>query len=66
MQLMVSTVTMLALMCTAVSAQPLDDLRKDGHNTDNILTYGVGYHQHAIARFWITTHLLYATGYDPP
>jgi len=29
-----------------VSAQTLDDLRNDGHNTDNILTYGMGYHQH--------------------
>ena len=45
MKLIVSTVTMLALMCTAVSAQTLDDLRNDGQNTDNILTYGMGYHQ---------------------
>src|SRR5262249_4891146 len=45
MQLIVSAVTMLALLCTAVSAQTLDDLRNDGQNTDNVLTYGMGYHQ---------------------
>jgi len=45
MQLIVSALTMLALLCTAVSAQTLDDLRNDGQNTDNILTYGMGYHQ---------------------
>ena len=45
MQLIVSAVTMLVLLCTAVSAQTLDDLRNDGQNTDNILTYGMGYHQ---------------------
>ena len=45
MQLIVSAVTMLVLLCAAVSAQTLDDLRNDGHNTDNILTYGMGYHQ---------------------
>src|SRR5437762_930381 len=27
-----------------VSAQTLDDLRNDGKNTDNVLTYGMGYH----------------------
>jgi alcohol dehydrogenase (cytochrome c) len=45
MQVIVLAVTILALMCTAVPAQTLDDLRKDGQNTDNILTYGMGYHQ---------------------
>src|SRR5215216_1705870 len=45
MQPIVSAVTILALLCTTVSAQTLDDLRNDGHNTDNILTYGMGYHQ---------------------
>src|SRR3954462_12997299 len=30
---------------TAVCAQSLDDLKNDGKNTDNILTYGMGYHQ---------------------
>src|SRR5262249_8230507 len=28
----------------AASAQTLDDLKSDGKNTDNILTYGMGYH----------------------
>ena len=30
---------------TAVSAQTLDDLKNDGRNTDNVLTYGMGYAQ---------------------
>src|SRR3954467_14897088 len=30
---------------TAVCAQSLDDLNNDGRNTDNILTYGMGYNQ---------------------
>src|SRR3989440_2835097 len=36
-----------AVLCfsTAASAQTLDDLKNDGKNTDNILTYGMGYHQ---------------------
>jgi alcohol dehydrogenase (cytochrome c) len=46
MKFIVSAMTILALLCTAVSAQTLDDLRNDGQNTDNILTYGMGYHQH--------------------
>jgi alcohol dehydrogenase (cytochrome c) len=29
----------------AASAQTLDELRNDGRNSDNILTYGMGYHQ---------------------
>ncbi len=29
----------------AASAQTLEELRNDGRNTDNILTYGMGYHQ---------------------
>src|SRR5215218_3848714 len=29
----------------AVCAQTLDDLKNDGKNPDNILTYGMGYHQ---------------------
>jgi len=38
----------LAMMFACVgtaSAQTLDDLKNDGKNTDNILTYGMGYHQ---------------------
>ena len=36
-----------AFVCGAVgvSAQTLDELRNDGRNTDNVLTYGMGYHQ---------------------
>src|SRR6266850_5929276 len=36
-----------AVLClsAAASAQTLDDLKNDGKNTDNILTYGMGYHQ---------------------
>ena len=37
----------IAALCTAASAQTLDDLKKDGNggSTDNVLTYGMGYHQ---------------------
>jgi alcohol dehydrogenase (cytochrome c) len=38
----------LAMMFACVgtaSAQTFDDLKNDGKNTDNILTYGMGYHQ---------------------
>src|SRR6266853_2122988 len=30
---------------TSASAQTTDDLKNDGKNTDNVLTYGMGYHQ---------------------
>src|SRR5258708_20972247 len=33
------------LLFSAATAQTLDDLKNDGKNTDNILTYGMGYHQ---------------------
>src|SRR5256886_9773432 len=36
----------LLLFATATSAQTLDDLKNDGKNSDNILTYGMGYQQH--------------------
>src|SRR4029077_16596033 len=36
---------MMAVVCTGAAAQSLDDLKNDGKNTDNILTYGMGYHQ---------------------
>src|SRR5215217_3337725 len=36
---------LLALSASAF-AQTLDDLKNDGKNTDNVLTYGMGYHQH--------------------
>jgi alcohol dehydrogenase (cytochrome c) len=35
----------LAFVGTVASAQTLDDLKNDGKNSDNILTYGMGYHQ---------------------
>src|SRR5260221_6705396 len=36
-----------AVLCLsgAASAQTLDDLKNDGKNTDNVLTYGMGYRQ---------------------
>ena len=36
----------LLLFATVASAQTLDDLKNDGKNSDNILTYGMGYQQH--------------------
>jgi alcohol dehydrogenase (cytochrome c) len=42
--LVISTFALLLLMIPA-SAQTLDDLKNDGKNTDNVLTYGMGYHQ---------------------
>ena len=37
----------LLLLGAGAAAQTLDDLKKDGNggSTDNILTYGMGYHQ---------------------
>ncbi len=35
----------LLLAMTPASAQTLDDLKSDGKNTDNVLTYGMGYRQ---------------------
>jgi alcohol dehydrogenase (cytochrome c) len=40
----------LLAMSGALCAQTLDDLRSDGKNTDNILTYGMGYHQQRYSR----------------
>lgn len=31
-------------VATAASSQTLDELKNDGKNTDNVLTYGMGYH----------------------
>jgi alcohol dehydrogenase (cytochrome c) len=36
----------LSLGVISASAQTLDDLKNDGKNTDNVLTYGMGYQQH--------------------
>jgi alcohol dehydrogenase (cytochrome c) len=41
----VSLATILLLLAGAASAQTLDELKNDGKNTDNVLTYGMGYHQ---------------------
>ena len=41
-------VGVLSLLSAHASAQTLDELKRDGNGgpTDNILTYGMGYHQH--------------------
>jgi len=33
-----------------VQAQTQDDLKNDGANTDNVLTYGMGYAQHRYSK----------------
>jgi alcohol dehydrogenase (cytochrome c) len=33
----------MVMLAGAASAQTLDDLRNDGKNPDNVLTYGMGY-----------------------
>jgi alcohol dehydrogenase (cytochrome c) len=42
-----SAASIIFLMCASSAAQTLDDLKRDGSggSTDNILTYGMGYHQ---------------------
>src|SRR5258707_10761136 len=47
MNTLASAACALLLIGSGVSAQTLDDLKKDGNggSTDNILTYGMGYHQ---------------------
>src|ERR1051325_10609280 len=44
MKLLISAAVALS-MAGAASAQTLDDLRNDGKNSDNVLTYGMGYSQ---------------------
>ena len=39
-------VAVLALATVSASAQTLEDLKNDPNNTDNVLTYGMGYSQH--------------------
>jgi alcohol dehydrogenase (cytochrome c) len=41
----VSAAVAVLFIASAASAQTLDDLKNDGKNTDNVLTYGMGYHQ---------------------
>ncbi len=38
--------TFFFLATTLAFSQTLDELKNDGKNTDNVLTYGMGYHQH--------------------
>ncbi len=45
MKFIAPAAAVLFLSTTAATAQTLDDLKNDGKNTDNILTYGMGYHQ---------------------
>jgi alcohol dehydrogenase (cytochrome c) len=47
MKTFASAVCVLALLSIGAAAQTFDDLKKDGNggSTDNILTYGMGYHQ---------------------
>jgi alcohol dehydrogenase (cytochrome c) len=35
--------TVIVMLAGAASAQTLDDLKNDGKNPDNVLTYGMGY-----------------------
>jgi alcohol dehydrogenase (cytochrome c) len=46
-KILASAACLLLLLGAGASAQTLDDLKKDGNggSTDNILTYGMGYHQ---------------------
>jgi alcohol dehydrogenase (cytochrome c) len=48
MKTLTSVACVLLMLGAGASAQTLDDLKKDGNggSTDNILTYGMGYHQH--------------------
>ena len=43
MKLIAPALSLLLLSGAIASAQTLDDLKNDGKNTDNILTYGMGY-----------------------
>ena len=47
MKILVSAACVLLLLGAGALAQTLDDLKRDGNggSTDNILTYGMGYHQ---------------------
>src|SRR5437773_12082385 len=44
MKFIASVAAALYLFAVSASAQTLDDLKNDGKNTDNVLTYGMGDH----------------------
>src|SRR5262245_58463961 len=48
MKTIISAVGIMVLVSAPAAAQSLDELRKDGNggSTENILTYGMVYHQH--------------------
>jgi alcohol dehydrogenase (cytochrome c) len=46
----ISVAAVLLLAAASASGQTLDDLKNDGANTDNVLTYGMGYHQQRYSR----------------
>lgn len=52
MKTLASAACVLLLLGAGASAQTLDDLKKDGNggSTDNVLTYGMGYHQQRYSR----------------
>jgi alcohol dehydrogenase (cytochrome c) len=45
MRTCLSYVAVLSFVAASACAQSLEDLKNDGKNTDNVLTYGMGYHQ---------------------
>src|ERR1700730_12690329 len=45
MKCLIMAVAALFLAISSASAQTQEDLKNDGKNTDNVLTYGMGYHQ---------------------
>src|SRR5437660_1758092 len=45
MKTILAATAFLVLIGSAASAQTFDDLKNDGRNTDNVLTYGMGYSQ---------------------
>jgi opacity protein-like surface antigen len=46
----ISVAAILLLATSAASAQTTEELNNDGRNTDNVLTYGMGYHQQRYSR----------------
>src|SRR5258708_725513 len=43
---MITAAAILALLGGGAGAQTLDELKRDGSNTDNVLTYGMAYTLH--------------------